>query len=271
MTIRFKQILGKLEGSARDILQEKPLTWEHVRNLLIRTQADPTDIGTQILHMERISYTNSPLHTYNLLRAAQTRMLDKIQLTNDPDVEKDLLRTTVKKRTFVQFRKSLPQACQGALTNRGCNSIHEAIQILQEEDFHHEDRIMRTGGLPSTVEQRPSDKTIPNHNNNFQRYPINRNHNNRPSNFRSDPQRSAPAQTNSQPQRRVSDNPSQQTRRSKPWRFHAPNFDVNVVGHDRPGEAMDVEENFRVQASRRPGELPQEQIDFLMSGCSWDD
>lgn len=138
--IRFKQILSKLEGPARDILQENPERWDQVRNLLIRTYSDPLDLGTQILQMERINFTHSILQTYQLLRTAQTRMVDKITLSHDTIEEKELMKSTVKRKTYLQFRKSLPQACQGALTNRGCTTLLDAIQVLQEEDFIHYNR-----------------------------------------------------------------------------------------------------------------------------------
>lgn len=165
ITIRFKQILAKLEEKARLVLYEKPNTWDQVRSLLIRNFADSTDVRTLITQMERIPYQGSIQRTYDAILQAQVKMCERIDFSRDPEEEKQLLRRCVKRRTFMHFRKSLPQACQGALTARNCDNISHAIQILHQEEFLNYDRYHEDHRAPNRVhhsspnnrfEQRPS-------------------------------------------------------------------------------------------------------------------
>lgn len=262
--IRFKQILGKLEGPAREVLQDNPQSWEQVRNLLVRSFSDHLDLGTQIVRMERIHYTNSIIHTHNLLRTSQTRMLDKITLSSDSDAEKTMLKEMVKRRTFLQFRKSIPQACQGALTNRGCASLLEAIQILQEEDFlnydkYHEDRripYQHVNRSPHSSNHPPNQNHYqPNHNTQRNRNQMNR-HNNQ-NNF----PRSNNYNRNSNNNQNRYNNPnnyqrasySGQTRRSNPQPVEQP---------------MEIDQNFHVEDQETETERKQkEDRAYLLSGC----
>lgn len=270
--IRFKQITQKLKGKARRILQEKPATWEEMRNLLIRECADRMDIGSQIVAMERVGYLGSIYKTYEKLLYWQTRMLDKIELGSDPVAEKTLLKNSVRRRCYMQLRKSLPQACQGALTSRQCSSLIDAIRILHDEDFltydrYHEDR--RTPIRQVHSYQKP----------NFQRLPQNTHPQHRGNNSqdRNDQRLPQPAQRqqpsrNQLPnqnrdqinrpnyQRYNNANQSQQSRmkKPKPWKFNRDNFDEPVT-YNAAGdvEPMDFENFFLTP--RTPPPSPNEK------------
>lgn len=277
--IRFKQITQKLRGKARRILQEKPITWDQVRTLLIRECADRLDIGSQIVAMERVTYMGTIYKTYEKLLYWQTRMLDKIELGTDPAEEKTILINSVRRRCYLQLRKSLPQACQGALTSRNCQSLTEAIAILHDEDFltydrYHEDRrvnysrptnqIQRSANQnnPPQRQVRNYDAPVPqnpqqrfrnpegqmNHNQRFRHPEGQQNPNSR---FRNPEQNRYPRnydgarQPRQYEQRPVNrDNNSGQTRNRRPWRFNPENFEApvqyNATGDTEPMEV----ENF---------------------------
>lgn len=183
--IRFKQILSKLEGKAYSILIEKPQTWDEAKTLLIRAFSDNTDLGTMIIQMERIFYQGSIQATYEKILAAQIRIIHKIELSNDPMEEKILFIRTCKRRAFMQLRKILPQAAQGALTSRGCDSISEAIQILHQEEFLNYNSFYSDRKIPQYNDNR--------NNRNFQ----NKNFQNDSRNFRNNSQQSSPNNSNS--------------------------------------------------------------------------
>lgn len=277
--IRFKQITQKLRGKARRILQEKPETWEQVRTLLIRECADRMDIGAQIVAMERIGYQGSIYRTYEKLLHWQIRMIDKIELGTDPVEEKTLLSNSVKRRCYLQLRKSLPQACQGALTSRNCTSLTDAIRILHEEDFlaydrYHEDR--RVPNHPTNNSpMRPFQNHSKDRNNNYHNQnktqqpsnkPINQNHNDRRNNNGARPHPPNQHQrqwnnrdaTGQQPPRRYDHqnhrDPSQQSRfkKQKPWRFNPENFD-EPVKYNATGDTEPMEwENFYLKPQLNP-------------------
>lgn len=264
ITIRFKQILSKLEERARHVLYEKPTTWEQVRTLLIRNFADNTDLGTMIVNMERTPYLGSIQRTYDSLLTSQVRMLERIELSRDPEEEKILLTRSVKRRTYMHFRKSLPQACQGALTSRNCENICDAIQILHEEEFLNYNRYYEDNRINNNrnYDHRPQRQynqynqrtNNPNHRPNFQ------NNNNRNLNPQSNtrntwqPNYERGRQYNQNPQhnqfnnqqraprdRYQYNNQSQQTRQ----RFNQ----NNSVAPQPRAEPMEIDQNFHLLAS----------------------
>lgn len=262
--VRFKQITQKLKGKARRVMQEKPTTWDQVRSLLIRDCADRMDIGSQIVAMERVGYMGTIYRTYEKLLYWQTRMLDKIELGTDPPAEKTLLANSVRRRCYMQLRKSLPQACQGALTSRLCETLGEAIQILHDEDFltydrYHEDR--RYPNRPTNPTRKP---TFPNptHNNQRQIRPSDNQRNQNQHQNRNQPNdRNGQSRPPRQNHQRYNTNHSQQSRinKPKPWRLHRDNFD-DPVTHNAAGdvEPMDFE-NFYLTPRVQPPNPNEEQ------------
>lgn len=268
--IRFKQITQKLRGKARRILQEKPETWEEVRSLLIRECADRMDIGSQIVAMERVGYAGTIYKTYERLLYWQIRMIDKIELGTDPAEEKTLLINSVRRRCYLQLRKSLPQACQGALTSRNCQSLTDAIKILHEEDFltydrYHEDRRAphRSQNHLQQNDRRHEDrravprpqnqnqqKTFPNNQSNRYNNSNTRQNQNQNSNYR---QNYGTQNQRQQPRQNNRDNNSGQHRNPKPWRFHQDNFapPVQYLANGDT-EPMDIE-NFYLTPQTGPG------------------
>lgn len=279
--IRFRQITQKLRGKARRILQERPETWEAVKRLLIRECADQMDIGTQILAMERVTYQGSIYRTYEKIMDWQTRMLDKIDLSQDPHGERQILRDSVRRRCYMHLRKSLPQACQGALTSRLCTNISDAITILHEEDFLNYDRFYQDRKAPvrqfhpnpmNPVRTQNMTNYRQNNNANYRNQNANlrtnnlrnnqqlENRNRNPTAGPSNPTQGPRASQNRPNERRETNyrnergnNPPQ--RKQKPWKFHRDNFDepvqYNAAGDVEP---MDYE-NFYLTPQQQPEEL----------------
>lgn len=265
--IRFKQITQKLKGKARRVMQEKPSTWEEVRNLLIRECADRMDIGSQIVAMERVGYMGTIYRTYEKLLYWQTRMLDKIDLGTDPPEEKILLKNSVRRRCYMQLRKTLPQACQGALTSRQCQSLVDAIQILHDEDFLTYDRYHEDRRIPNRHNNHPQkrdfnkppneEQTHNRHNQRQVRPSENQHHRYQNQNKNQYNERNKhqlpPVKQNYQ---RVNNrnNYSQQSRinKPKPWKFNPENFgdpvQYNATGDVEP---MDFE-NFYLTPQIHP-------------------
>lgn len=283
--IRFKQILSKLEEKARNILHEDPTTWDQVRALLVRNFADNTDIGTLIVNMERITYQGSIQRTYDALLRAQVRMFERIELGNDPMEEKIILKRSVKRRTYMHFRKSLPQACQGALTSRNCETINDAIQILHDEEFltynrYHEDNRSpqnndqynrynnnsRPQRQQNHVTDRPNYRNQNTGNNqfnyrnqdvahnrpNFQNQNNPRPHQNNPRPYQNNPR---PYQNNPRQHQNFQPNYSRQQR--APWNNQNNNSQQyrqqpsNAIPQPRQ-EPMEVDQNFHLMASADP-------------------
>ena len=282
--IRFKQILSKIMGKARCVLYNTTETWGVVRSALIRTFADHVDIGTLFIRLEQITYQGSIMKTHDTIASHQIRLLEKIELSNDPPEEKRILVSSVKRRAFIQFRKCLPQACQGALTSRNCTTLSEAIQILQQEEFLNYDRYYEDRQFPSQQRNQFNRRTTHNHNhsrgnqNNYNQHAnnnnqqVSRNYNQR-GNYNTNRQEQPQHFQRNNNYRNNDHNRSQQTRRNRPWKFHAPNFDVNVPGQD--DEPMDVEQNFLARASGNQPLNPQHTASntttSLTSGPMWDD
>lgn len=273
--IRFKQITQKLKGKARRILQEKPETWEQMRNLLIRECSDRMDIGSQIVAMERVGYLGSIYKTYEKLLYWQTRMLDKIELSSDPAAEKALLKSSVRRRCYMQLRKSLPQACQGALTSRQCSSLIDAIKILHDEDFLTYDRYYEDRRNPNRQVHSYQKPNFPRPTQNFPRPTQNSHPNHRGNNSRDHTDRRLPQPAQRQQQNRNQNhngdqpnrpnyqrynntNQSQQSRMKKPWKFHRDNFDEPVT-YNAAGDVEPMEyENFFLTPRTPPPSLNQE-------------
>lgn len=274
LQIRFRQILSKIMGEARVILDEKPTEWLTVRTLLIQNFSDRTDLGTQLSRMEQIPYLGSIYKTYLAIARAQTRMLDKIELSSDTPAEKTLMIGCVTRKSYQQFRKCLPQACQGALTSRQCSTIITAIQILHDEDFltydrYYEDRRQPRASNRGNVtpifnrnqgnshyqtqnqNSRPGDRHQNNNRGNYQNNNRGNYQNNNRGNYQNSHQIRMGNQYGFRPQYRDNHQPnnfrgtSQRTRQSQQNNFAAPVANLNAP------EPMEIEQNFQLRASEQ--------------------
>lgn len=186
-----------------------------------------------------------------------------------------MLRDMVKRRTYLHFRKSLPQVCQGALTNHGCHTLLDAIQALQEEDLLNDSRYeeRRNSRLINTNRQFiPHNPSHPNNYRQSNNYPNNYHNNNTRPNNQPFPQNNVPRQQNppirnhipfpnNRPQSNQNRYPNNGSQSGQSRRYPANNR----------AEPMDVDQNFHVQAS--PKKNPDRQTAFPTYGYApdnWD-
>lgn len=137
-TLRLEPLKNKLEGRTRSILRENSDNWNDIKSLLIRPFSDQRSLGELHDNLEKIKFNNNIQTTFSAVQFALTRVLDKIELSDDDRVLKSDRIGHAKERAYCHFRSLIPENCKASLNGNTCRNVHDAMNILKAEGLLNE-------------------------------------------------------------------------------------------------------------------------------------
>lgn len=262
-TLRFQQILTKLQGKAKLIANKQLTSWSEVKVELVRSFTDPRSLGELQDQIEKLHFANNIQSTYNAVSKALTRVMDKISLGTENDAIKEERKRYAGERAYRHFRSIIPESCKASLNGHKCNDVDEAIRILAAEGLLNE-RFNQYQPPPTQHNSGKNNRRFNNNNNSNNSY--NKSQNDGQSNSPNNNNNNDRNQDNNHQQQQQFDRNSGNSRRS--FNSRQNKFSQQQSGHrgygktrgdgnypdsgmNRVHEPMEVEQaNFHLQASR---------------------